>query len=284
MMRSKLFVPGSRPELFEKALAGGADAVSFDLEDAVVPARKSEARSAVGAFLLQPRVRGPICIVRINPLGTPEYAADLDAVICDGLDVINLPKVERGGDILALCADLDRQERACGIARPIGILANIETPKGVRLAAEIATSHPRVTGLQLGFGDLFEPLGIDPDVALNKTVLRLSTRLAAAEAGVPLYDGAYPAVADLDGFRAEALAARASGLAGKSCIHPSQVALANEVFFPTAVEITRAREIVAAATEQFGDGMGAFILDGVMIDGPYVDRARALIALGEAAQ
>jgi citrate lyase subunit beta/citryl-CoA lyase len=281
-MRSKLFVPGSRPELFEKALAGAADAVSFDLEDAVVPARKSEARSAVGAFLAHPRAGGPLCIVRVNPLGTPDFDSDLEAVVCTGLDVINLPKVESFADILALCEHLDRLETARGVTRPIAILANIETPKGVRLAAEIATSHPRVTGLQLGFGDLFEPLGIDPALALNKTVLRLTVRLAAAEAGVPLYDGAYPAVADLGGFRAEALAARASGLAGKSCIHPSQVSTANEVFFPTPTEIIRAREIVVAATERFGGGMGAFVLDGVMIDGPYVARAHRVIALSEA--
>ena len=283
-MRSKLFVPGSRPELFEKALVAGADAVSFDLEDSVVPARKAEARDAVGVFLSQARSRVPLCIVRINPLSTPEYGADLETVICAGLDMINLPKVESGADILALCADLDRLEQARGIACPIGILANIETPKGVRLAAEIACSHPRVTGLQLGFGDLFEPLGIDPAVALNKTVLRLTIRLAAAEAGIPLYDGAYPTVGDPDGFRAEALDARASGLAGKSCIHPSQIETANEVFFPTPIEITRAREIVTAASARFGEGMGAFALDGVMIDGPYVDRARAVLALSEAAR
>ncbi len=282
-MRSKLFVPGSRPEIFEKAFAAGADAVSFDLEDAVVPARKSEARDAVGAFLSQPRQNGPLSIVRINPLGTSDYADDLEAVVSGGLDMINLPKVEKGDDIHALCADLDRLEQTREITRSIGILANIETPKGVRLAAEIATSHPRVVGLQLGFGDLFEPLGIDPAVALNKDIVRLAVRLAAAEAHLPLYDGAYPAVADLDGFRADAVAARASGLAGKSCIHPTQVAAANEIFFPTSDEITRARAIVVAANERFGGGMGAFVLDGVMIDGPYVVRARRIVALSEAA-
>lgn len=280
VMRSKLFVPGSRPELFEKAFAAGADAVSFDLEDAVVPERKDEARQAVADFLssAQKTNRTQI-IVRVNAQDSEDYDKDLTAIVESGVDTINLPKVDSPQMLTALAARLTVLEQQQGVGQPIGILANIETPKGVRLAADIAASDPRIMGLQLGFGDLFEPLGIAPENAMNKAVVRLTTRLAAAESGVPVYDGAYAAVADMDGFRAEAIAARAAGLAGKSCIHPSQVATANEVFFPTPSEVERARDIVKAADVRFGEGTGAFVLDGVMIDGPYVDRARAILDL-----
>jgi citrate lyase subunit beta/citryl-CoA lyase len=278
-MRSKLFVPGSRPELFDKAMASAADAVSFDLEDAVVAERKSDARRDVAAFLARQKTGGPLRIVRINGRHTPDYEKDLDAVVCAGLHIVNLPMTEGASDIRDLADRLAALENTRSILKPLGILANIETPKGVRLAAEIAASHTRVIGLQLGFGDLFEPAGIDPGVPLHKAVVRLTVRLAAAEANLPLYDGAYPVVADTEGFRADAQAARAAGLAGKSCIHPSQIATTNEVFFPSSQEIARARTIVEAARERFGSGMGAFVLDGVMIDGPYVDRAQRVLTL-----
>lgn len=278
-MRSKLFVPGSRPELFEKAIASGADAVTFDLEDAVVAERKAEARGAVAAFLARRRDNAPLLIVRVNPLSSPHFESDLEAVVLPGLDVLNLPKIENAREVSEVAPRLARLEAARGLRHTIGILANIETPRGVRMAAEIGASDRRVVGLQLGFGDLFEPYGIDRGDAVATAALRLSVRLAAAESNLPLYDSAFPGVDDLAGFRAEAAAARRLGLAGKSCIHPSQIAAANEIFFPTTREIEAARVIVAAATERFAAGRGAFLLDGVMVDEPYVARARALLAI-----
>ncbi|HEX7072780.1 MAG TPA: CoA ester lyase [Hyphomicrobiaceae bacterium] len=278
-MRSKLFVPGSRPELFEKAIASGADAVAFDLEDAVVPERKAQARAVVASFLAERRAGAPLLIVRINPIGSPYFQKDIEALVLPGLDVLNLPKIESGDevrDVSTLIADLETQR---GLQHRIGILANIETPRAVRLAAEIATSDRRLVGLQLGFGDLFEPFGIDRSDPVAAAAVKLSVRLAAAEGNLPLYDSAFPAVEDMAGFRAEAESARRLGLAGKSCIHPSQVATANEVFFPTAKEIDVAKQIVAAADEKFSQGIGAFMLNGVMVDEPYVARARALLAI-----
>jgi len=282
-VRSKLFVPGSRPELFEKAIASGADAITFDLEDAVVPERKAEARAAVASFLSERRPGAPLLIVRVNPIGSPYFEEDLNALVLPALDVVNLPKIESGHqvrEVSALIADLVAQR---SLERQIGILANIETPRAVRLAAEIATSDSRLVGLQLGFGDLFEPFGIDRRDPVAAAAVKLSVRLAAAEGNLPLYDSAFPAVEDLAGFRAEAESARRLGLAGKSCIHPSQIATANEIFFPTAKEIDAARRIVTAAGERFSQGMGAFMLDGVMVDEPYVARARALLAIADGA-
>jgi len=159
---SKLFVPGSRPELFAKALNSQADAVSFDLEDSVVEARKAEARMAVRDLLLSgaAAASGKTIIVRINPWGGAHAAADLRAIALPGLHLVNLPKPGSAAEVVAVANALVDAEAANGVALPIGLLLNIESPQALRLAHELAAAHPRVVGLQLGLGDLFEPLAI----------------------------------------------------------------------------------------------------------------------------
>jgi citrate lyase subunit beta / citryl-CoA lyase len=283
-MRSKLFVPGSRPELFDKAWRSTADAISFDLEDAVAADRKAEARELVAQALGHtPGSSAKTVIVRVNRVDSPLFEPDLDAIVRPGLDVVNLPKIENADEVLRACATLDRLERERGLERRIGVLANIETPRSLRKAVEIAASSDRIAGLQLGFGDLFEPLGIKRTLA-TLTPIWLAVRLAAAEAGVPAYDGAFVGVSDLDAFRAEAEAARAVGFAGKSCVHPTQIAIANSVFFPSDLEIEKARRIVANADEMLLRGLGAFTVDGVMADGPFISRAREILKVAESAR
>jgi citrate lyase subunit beta/citryl-CoA lyase len=281
-MRSKLFVPGSRPELFPKAAASTADALSFDLEDAVAKDRKAEARAAVGAFLRRrPTDDGKLVVVRSNGLSSGLFEDDLKVIVGSGLDVLNLPMVESGEEVREAAGVLARLEQAAGVERPIGILANIETPKGLRLAAEIATADPRVVGLQIGYADLFEPCGInrsDPG-ALN--YVRVAIRLAAAEAKVPAYDGAYAVVAKPERYREECEEARNLGFAGKSCIHPTQVPIANECFMPRPAEIEKARRILSAAEDAAAKGIGAFVVDGQMIDEPFLVSARAIVALAD---
>jgi citrate lyase subunit beta/citryl-CoA lyase len=280
-MRSKLFVPGSRPELFAKAAASAADAISFDLEDAVAASRKAEARAAVAGVLGQRRP-GPRIVVRVNPLDTSLFAEDLRAIALPGLDVINLPKVESAADIRAAAEAIARVEGDRPV--PIGILANIETPRGLRLAAEIAMAHPRMMGLQIGYADLFEPAGIDRLDVSALSHVRVAVRLAAAEAGIAAYDGAYAGVASPEVYRSEAEAAYRLGFAGKSCIHPSQIALANAVFRPSAADVAWARRVITAAEEASARGIGAFLVDGAMVDGPFVARARAVLAAAEAVE
>ena len=279
-MRSKLFVPASRPELFAKALAGDADALSFDLEDAVQESRKAEARGTLEAFLRQASARPPgkILIVRVNGLTTPHFEADLRAVAWPGVDMINLPKPQSAEDVRAAAAALARVEAERRIGRPIGILANIESPRGLRLALEIATAHPRVVGLQLGLGDLFEPYGIDRADARAVHATQLTVRVAAAEAGIWACDTVYGTVTDPEGFTREAEAARRLGFIGKSCIHPTQVPLANAVFRPSNAEIAAALRVVEAARGAERSGVGAYLVDGRMIDIPFVKRAEAILA------
>lgn len=281
LLRSKLFVPGTRPEFFPKALASAADAISFDLEDAVAEDRKAEARELVGRALASPEFAAArqVVIVRVNALGTPHFAADLAAVVSPRLDLLNLPKVESPDDIRAAAAALAAIEKSRGLAQPVRLLANIESPRGLRLAAEIAAADPRVAGLQLGLGDLFEPLGIDRGDASAVQRVQLAMRLAAGEAGLWTLDTGFGVIKDTDGYRREAVAARRLGFLGKTCLHPSQIAIANEVFRPSDDDIAHARRVVEAARDAKAKGLGAFLVDGRMIDPPFLRRAEALAAL-----
>ena len=280
-MRSKLFVPGSRPELFAKAVAGPADAISIDLEDAVEESRKGAARDAVSAFL-SARERGDddkIVIVRANALSTRHFEDDLKAVISPALDMLNLSMAESADDVRAACAAMTRLESAAGVSKPIPLLVNIETPRALRLAADIANADPRVAGLQLGFGDLLEPLGIDRTNGPAVQQIQLALRLAAGEAGVWACDSAFANVADADGYRREAEVARRLGFIGKSCIHPSQVPIANTAFRPSDADIAHALRVVTAARQAKRDGVGAYMVDGRMIDAPFERRAEDIVAL-----
>lgn len=279
-MRSKLFVPGSRPELFAKALAGDADALSFDLEDAVAEARKAEARAMVADFVAGAAVAqsAKLIIVRTNAPDSPHFAADLAALARPGVTLLNLPKIESPQALLDAVAALEAAEHANAVTHPIGLLVNIETPRALADAARIAAAHPRVAGLQLGLGDLFEPYGIDRTDPRNVHAAMFALRMAAAQAGVFAMDGAFAALDDDDGYREEARMARRLGFIGKSCVHPRQVALANAAFAPSEAELAAARRIVEAAQAAGAQGRGAFVVDGRMVDPPFLKRAQALLA------
>jgi citrate lyase subunit beta/citryl-CoA lyase len=280
LMRSKLFVPGSSPALFEKASASAADALSFDLEDAVAADQKADARAAVASFLSEPAPTRKINVVRVNAVGSDLFPADMEAIVSPQLDVVNLPMVEDASAIIEAARILDRLTPTRETSR-IRLLVNIETPKGLRKAFELASASPRVMGLQIGYADLFEPFGIDRRDPNSLSQVRLAVRLAAAEARVAAYDGAFANVADGDGFRAECEAARKQGFAGKSCIHPRQIAVANQTFMPQPHEIERARRILEVAAEAKAKSIGAFMVDGQMIDKPFLESARAIVALAE---
>ena len=277
-MRSKLFVPGSRPALFAKAMAGDADLLSFDLEDAVADDDKATARQQVAAFLQSAphRAAGKQVVVRVNAWNTSAWEDDLRAILPLDIDLLNLPKIESADQLRQAMSEIDAIEARLGVRRSVGILVNIETPRALRHAAKIALARPRVRGLQLGLGDLFEPHGIRRADLRNVHAAQYALRMAAAEAGAFAYDAAFPGLEDEAGFRAEADAARALGFAGKSCVHPRQVAWANDIFAPSVKEIDDARRTVEKADEA---GEGAFAVDGRMVDAPFLARARAVLAL-----
>ncbi len=276
-MRSKLFVPGSRPELFAKALASPADALSFDLEDSVAPERKAEARTVLAAFLRSGTLEGSTktIIVRVNGMDTPYFADDLAALALPGVHLINLPKPDSPAAVQAVAAALEQAERSNKVVAPIRLLVNIESASALRTADQLASAHPRVAGLQLGLADLFEPLGIDRREPTAIANAMFAVRMAAGEAGVFAYDAAFANIKDVDGFRAEAQLAKRLGFVGKSCIHPSQIVLANEVFRPSDEEIAHALRVLDAA--EAANGAGAYLVDGQMIDPPFFKRAEQVV-------
>jgi citrate lyase subunit beta/citryl-CoA lyase len=287
-MRSKLFVPASRPELFSKAIASAADAISFDLEDAVAVESKGMARAALESFLrgnsdspvsAQASQTQQTLVVRVNAVDTAHFDADLNASIWPTLQIINLPMVESPKAICLAAEKIAKLVEARGINRPVGILANIESPRGLRMAADIATAHPSVVGLQIGYGDLFAPLGILSGEPSATQFVRTAVRMAAGEAGIAAYDGAYVNFQDREGFRLDSMAARHLGFAGRSCIHPSQIEVMNEVFMPSKAELAHALKVVRAAEINLGAGVGAFTVDGRLVDGPFITEAKNLLAL-----
>jgi len=187
-MRSKLFVPASRPELFAKALKSAADAICFDLEDAVLESKKAYARECLASFFstdefhsLRQEGRKSI-IVRVNALETGHTENDLIVACVAGVDILNIPKTDTVEDVLRFTAMLDaRAEQTArgGEKLDIRVLANIETPRALLNAADIAAAHQLVWGLQLGLGDLFEPLGIAREDTQNVHTVMMQMRIAA---------------------------------------------------------------------------------------------------------
>ena len=264
-VRSLLFAPGSDERKLRRALETDADAVVADLEDAVDPTRKDEARALVGSVLSGPR-SGAAAMVRVNGADTPQFEADLALVNGLSLHAIVLPKATPAG-LAALGSD----------GPPV--IAIVETAQGLRLAYETA-SHPRVEALILGAVDLGLELGLEPR-ADGQEVLFARSKLVMDSAAAGIrgpFDLVHVDVHDEDGLEAESRLARSLGFRGKVCIHPSQVELVNAVFTPGEDELEHARRIVEAYAQGIAEGRGAVALDGEMIDLPVVERARQLIA------
>jgi citrate lyase beta subunit len=278
MMRSKLFVPAIRFDRFEKALDAGADAVCFDLEDAVALDRKSAARQGLASFLHDRATGVPQLLVRTNSLTSSDFALDLDACVWPSVFAITLPKVESSADIADAEQALLRFESERTNGYRLGILPTIETPRGLRNALEIATASSRIIGLQIGFADLMEPLSISPDNLFARNQARWTLRLAASEANLDCYDSAFAEYKDLTAFQKHLDASYSFGFAGCSCIHPSQVGPANATFTPSAEALAYANRVVDAAQEAEKYGSAVTTLDGKMIDRPFVIAAERLLA------
>ena len=281
IMRSKLFVPASKPAFFSKALVSAVDAICFDLEDSVLPAQKALARSDLRKFVGSGVHTRKTIIVRVNHVRSADFAKDLFVAVSPGVSFLTLPKVDDPAEIREATEAMLILERERNIKRPISILVTIETARGLRLAESIAVADIRVAGLQLGLADLFEPLGIQQDDVSAAHQVRFKLRLAAGEAGVPCFDSAFSNFRDESGFIREAEMARNLGFAGKSCIHPNQIAPTNRIFSPSPEEIATSLRCVRAAQETSLAGAGAFALDGHMIDQPFVRRAQTILQLSE---
>lgn len=275
-MRSKLFVPGSKPTLFAKAMAAGADCVCFDLEDAVSAENKDTARAEIVAYLKASDALPASTMIRVNTPDFSHFQADIAAAVEAGVDYVNVPKVESRESAVEACEVVLSAASAAGVAAP-SVLVNIETPRALGNAAAIAGAHAAIIGLQLGYGDLFLPFGIDRSDVQALGYVRMACKMAAAEAGIEVYDGAHFLKDDFEGFRQEAVAAKRMGFAGKSCILPAQVAHANSVFGPDSVELAFAARVLEEFDRRSPEERGAFQIDGQMIDQVFIDWARLTV-------
>ncbi|HEX8216012.1 MAG TPA: CoA ester lyase [Allosphingosinicella sp.] len=274
-LRSLLFVPGDRPDRMEKALGSGADALILDLEDAVAPAAKAEARRNVHDFLdAHPEAN---LWVRINPLESAECERDLDSVLAARPNGIVLPKAEGGASVDELARRLT--ERGNATAQILAIAT--ETPAAIFQLGTYGGSR-RLAGLTWGAEDLPAAIGAstsreeDGGFTAPYEIARALCLFGAAAAGVAPIETVYPAFRDLDGLADYAARARRDGFTGMMAIHPAQVHAINAAFTPSEDEISHARAVVAAF--EANPGAGALSLDGRMIDRPHLVQAQRILA------
>ena len=298
LQRSELAVPGSNPALFAKAAASDVDYVFLDLEDAVAPGDKEQARRNVikGLGDIDWRGLGKTISVRINGIDTHYMYRDVVDVVeqaGEHLDTILIPKVGVPADVYMVDAMVTQIEKATGLTNAIGIEVLIETTLGMANVEAIATSSPRLEAMHFGVADYAASCrarttnigGLNPDYPGDQWHEGLSRMLVACRAyGIRPIDGPFGDFNDPDGYMEGARRAAALGYEGKWAIHPSQIGLANEVFSPPAEEVDRAHRILAALAEAAAEGRGAAQLEGRMIDAASARMAENVVAQAAAIQ
>ena len=284
MRRSMLFLPGNTPNMLINGNCLGADAVIFDLEDAVSPNEKDAARILVRNTIRYMDFRGCEIIVRINSIDTPYWRSDIDEILPYKPALILLPKTGTAQDVLTADAYITEVEQKLGMEKnTVGLMPLIETALGVENAFAIASATKRVQALFLGAEDLTADLqckrtkeGREIEYARTRLVV------AARAAGVDVYDTPFTDVNDDEGIVKDASYAKALGFTGKASISPRHVEVINSVFSPTQKDVDYAYEVMEAITLAEQQGKGAIALRGKMIDAPIVNRAKQTIAMAEA--
>ena len=306
--RSELAVPGSRPELFEKAAASATDILFLDCEDAVAPDEKEKARENIIQGLNEVDFGAKAVSVRINGLDTHWMYRDVIDIIERGgerLDMIMIPKVGTPADVYAVDMLVTQVEAAVGRKRRIGFELIIETALGMANVEAIAGASPRIECLHFGVADYAASTkarttvigGPNADYGVLTDQLESGEReyhwgdmwhyalarmvVAARAHGLRPVDGPFGDFSDPDGFRAQGNRAAVLGCEGKWAIHPSQIALANEIFSPSAEELDRATRIIAAMAQAQKEGKGAVSLDGRLIDIASIKQAENLVKKAE---
>lgn len=300
--RCQLFGPGSRPALFEKMAASAADVVNLDLEDSVAPDDKEQARKNIIQAIGDVGWGAKTLSVRINGLDTPWWYRDVVDLIeqaSDRLDQIMIPKVGNAMDLYAVDALVTAAEKARGRTKPIAFEVIIESAAGISHVEEIAAATPRLQAMSLGAADFAASMGMattgiggtqenyymahqgqkywaDPWHWAQAAIVA-----ACRTHGVLPVDGPFGDFSDAEGFRAQALRSATLGMVGKWAIHPSQVALANEIFSPGEKAVTEAREILSAMEEAQRSGAGAAVYKGRLVDIASIRQAQVIVRQAE---
>jgi citrate lyase subunit beta/citryl-CoA lyase len=274
--RSVLYMPGANERALTKAEGLPADALILDLEDAVAPDAKAEARDRVCEAASSDRYGGREVTIRVNGIGTPWHDADLRAVAAAGPAAVVVPKVDSADAVHAIEKGLE----AGGAPDRTAIWAMIETPTAMLHAEEVSRASDRLTVLVMGTNDLAKELRAEHVPGRQPLLAGLGLSLLAARAtGKVILDGVYNDIKDAGGFEAECVQGRQMGFDGKTLIHPSQLEPCNRVFAPTADEVDRARRIIEAFEQAEAEGRGVVTVDGRMVENLHVDQARRTLSV-----
>jgi citrate lyase subunit beta / citryl-CoA lyase len=275
--RSVLYVPASNARALEKARTLPADAIIVDLEDAVAPAAKEDARARAVAAIAA-GFGGREVVLRVNGADTPWGADDLRAAARAGADAVLLPKVETAAQV----TDAEWLLVDAGAPETLRLWVMIETPRGVLAAPLVAAATPRLACVVAGTSDLVKDLGARATPGRLEVLPALGLLLLAARAnGLAALDGVHLDLADDAGLEAACRQGRDLGFDGKTLVHPRSIPIANRVFAPSAEEVADARRIIEAHAEAVRAGQGVAVVDGRLVEGLHVDRARATVALAE---
>jgi citrate lyase subunit beta/citryl-CoA lyase len=273
VLRSVLYMPSSNARALEKAKTLPADAIIFDLEDAVAPDAKQAARAQACAAVQSGEYGKRTLTIRCNGLDTPWGTDDLAAAAAAKPHAVVIPKVSGPDHLAAVAAAVGGDTR---------IWAMVETPSAIFSVREIA-AHPQVDVLVMGTNDLAKELRAALVPGRAPLLPHLATALLAArEAGIEILDGVYNDVKDLEGFEVEARQGAEMGFDGKTLVHPTQVEVANRVWAPTEEQVAHARRVIEAFEQAEREGKGVVTVDGRMIENLHVDNARRTLATAEA--
>ena len=277
--RSVLYMPGANERALEKAKGLDADALILDLEDAVAPDAKVEARDRVCAAAASGEYGSKEVAIRVNGLDTQWHADDIAAVAAAGPAAVVVPKVSSVDDVRAIEEGL----RAGGAPDHTKIWAMVETPIAMLHCEQIAAASDRLTVLVMGTNDLAKELHAEHVAGRQPLLTGLGLCLLAARAtGKVILDGVYNDIKDGAGFEAECLQGRQLGFDGKTLIHPSQLEPANRIWAPTAESVDDARALIATFEEAVAAGKGVVTHNGRMIENLHVDNARRTLAVADA--
>ncbi|AVJ28040.1 HpcH/HpaI aldolase/citrate lyase family protein [Achromobacter spanius] len=279
--RSVLYMPGANARALDKARTLDADVLILDLEDAVAPDAKAQARAQVAAALREGGYGRRECIVRVNALDTPWGLDDVRAIAQAGADAVLLPKVETPAQLAALAQALD----AAGAPADLPLWAMAETPLGFLRLDAIAGGHARLAAIVVGTSDLVKDLHARHTPSRNETLLARSLAVMAARAhGLAVLDGVHLDLNDDAGLQDTCRQGRDQGFDGKTLIHPRQIAAANAAFAPTLEELDTARKRLDAWKAAQAEGKGVAVVDGALVENLHASEAERVLALAAAIQ
>jgi len=284
LRRTMLFMNAQKPGLIKDAYIYGVDSIILDLEDAVAENQKDAARFSLYHALKSVDYGDTEVLVRMNGLETPHWQEDIRVSVAAGADGVRIAKCESAADVRLVEEHVHAAEEEFGVETGRTLLmAALESPKGILNAAEICTASERMLGVAISGGDFRKSMHVRPvPGGIEINTARSLMLLAARAAGIQCFDTVFTALDDEEGFRSEVRLDHEMGFDGKSLINPRQIAYVHETFAPTPAEIATAELYVRSYEEQSKQGVGVYIVNGKMVDIPFIEDAQRIIALAKA--